>query len=90
MILALILRNVPRKKATELLLLGERIDAREAERLGIVNRVVAAGELDDRGRDWAQRLAAQVARAHEARQGRAVAPERHGARGRVGLTCARS
>ena len=51
MILALIVRNVPRKKATEMLLLGERFDAREAERLGIVNRVVAAEELaGDRGR----------------------------------------
>ena len=49
MILALIYRNVPRKKATELLLLGERFDAREAERLGIVNRVVAADELRRRG-----------------------------------------
>ena len=45
MILALIVRNVPRKKATEMLLLGERFDAREAERLGIVNRVVAPEEL---------------------------------------------
>src|SRR3954453_12458277 len=42
MILALILRNVPRKKATEMLLLGERFGAHDAERLGIVNRVVPA------------------------------------------------
>src|SRR5206468_6830461 len=41
MIAALIGRNVGRKKMTELLLLGERIDAHEAQRLGIVNRVVA-------------------------------------------------
>ena len=34
MIMALIYRNVPRKKTNELLLLGERIDAHEAERLG--------------------------------------------------------
>src|ERR671928_1151261 len=40
MIMALIYRNVPRKKTNELLLLGDRVDAREAERLGIVNRVV--------------------------------------------------
>src|SRR5437016_10865351 len=39
MIMALIYRNVPRKKTNELLLLGERIDAREAERIGLVNRV---------------------------------------------------
>jgi enoyl-CoA hydratase len=59
MIMALILRNVPRKKATELLLLGDRIDAREAERLGIVNRVVPAEELDGVVADWAGRLAAK-------------------------------
>jgi len=57
MILALIVRNVPRKKATEMLLLGERFDAREAERLGIVNRVVPGDELDAAVDDWAQRLA---------------------------------
>ena len=57
MILALIVRNVPRKKATEMLLLGERFDAREAERLGIVNRVVAAEDLEEAVGDWAQRLA---------------------------------
>jgi enoyl-CoA hydratase/carnithine racemase len=50
---------VPRKKAAELLLLGERIDAREAERIGIVNRVVAADEFDAAVADWAQRLAAK-------------------------------
>jgi 3-hydroxypropionyl-coenzyme A dehydratase len=55
--MALIFRNVPRKKAAELLLLGERIDAREAERLGIVNRVVAPDAFDEAVADWAQRLA---------------------------------
>lgn len=59
MIMALIYRNVPRKKASELLLLGERIDAREAERLGLVNRVVPAGEFDAAVADWAGRLASK-------------------------------
>ena len=59
MILALIVRNVPRKKATELLLLGERLDAREAERVVIVNRVVAGAELQATVDDWAVRLAAK-------------------------------
>jgi enoyl-CoA hydratase len=59
MIMALIYRNVGRKKTTELLLLGERIDAREAERIGIVNRVVPAEEFDGAVREWAQRLAAK-------------------------------
>jgi enoyl-CoA hydratase len=59
MILALIYRNVPRKKATELLLLGEQISAVEAERIGIVNRVAGADEFDDAVRDWASKLAAK-------------------------------
>jgi len=59
MIMALIYRNVGRKKTNELLLLGNRIDAREAERIGIVNRVVAAGEFDAAVRDWAARLASK-------------------------------
>ena len=57
MIMALIYRNVPRKKTNELLLLGEQISAQEAERLGIVNRVVAAEDFDEAVRDWAEKLA---------------------------------
>jgi enoyl-CoA hydratase/carnithine racemase len=57
MIMALIARNVPRKKATELMLLGEQIDAAEAERIGIVNRVVAADAFDEFVREWAEKLA---------------------------------
>ncbi len=56
MIMALIYRNVPRKKANELLLLGERIDAREAERIGLVNKVAAADEFDATVADWASKL----------------------------------
>jgi enoyl-CoA hydratase/carnithine racemase len=59
MIMALIYRNVGRKKTNELLLLGEQIDAREAERIGIVNKVVPAGEFDAVVHDWATRLAAK-------------------------------
>jgi enoyl-CoA hydratase/carnithine racemase len=59
MILALIYRNVPRKKATELLLLGEQVSAQEAERIGIVNRVVAPEEFEATVADWAQKLAAK-------------------------------
>jgi enoyl-CoA hydratase len=58
-IMALIYRNVGRKKATELLLLGEQISAEEAERIGIVNRVVPAAEFDGVVREWAARLAAK-------------------------------
>ena len=59
MIMALIYRNVPRKKTNELLLLGERIDAREAERIGIVNKVVPAPEFDAAVSEWAQKLASK-------------------------------
>jgi enoyl-CoA hydratase/carnithine racemase len=57
MIMALIYRNVGRKKTNELLLLGERIDAAEAERIGIVNKVVAAEDFDAAVTDWAVKLA---------------------------------
>src|SRR5919204_644732 len=59
MIMALIYRNVPRKKTNELLLLGERISAEEAREAGIVNRVVPADEFDAFVRDWAVRLASK-------------------------------
>jgi enoyl-CoA hydratase len=57
MIMALIYRNVGRKKASELLLLGEQISAREAERIGLVNRVVPPGEFDAVVGEWAEKLA---------------------------------
>jgi len=59
MIMALIYRNVGRKKTNELLLLGDRVTADEAQRIGIVNRVVPAGGFDAAVADWAQRLAAK-------------------------------
>jgi len=59
MIAALIGRNVGRKKLTELLLLGERIDAHEALALGIVNRVVAPEHFDAAVADWSATLAAK-------------------------------
>ncbi len=57
MIMALIYRNVPRKKANELLLLGERWSADEALAAGIVNRVVADDELEAAVAEWAGKLA---------------------------------
>jgi enoyl-CoA hydratase/carnithine racemase len=58
MIMALIYRNVPRKKVNEMLLLGEQMSAHEAERIGIVNRVAAAGEFERIVGEWSARLAA--------------------------------
>jgi enoyl-CoA hydratase len=57
MIMALIYRNVGRKKTNELLLLGERISAEEAERIGIVNRVVDAEGFEAAVGEWAGTLA---------------------------------
>jgi enoyl-CoA hydratase/carnithine racemase len=49
-------RVVPLKKSMEMLLTGEPISAREAERIGLVNRVVPAEQLSDE----AMKLARQV------------------------------
>jgi enoyl-CoA hydratase len=57
MIMALIYRNVPRKKANELLLLGERMGAQEALAAGIVNKVVSADDFDASVADWSGKLA---------------------------------
>jgi enoyl-CoA hydratase len=59
MIMALIYRNVPRKKTNEMLLLGERLTAEEAKEAGIVNRVVGADEFEGAVTDWADRLASK-------------------------------
>jgi len=45
-------------KAKELALFGEILSAREAEAIGVVNRVVPDDELDGFVADWARRLAA--------------------------------
>jgi enoyl-CoA hydratase/carnithine racemase len=50
-------RNVSRKHAMEMLLTGDLISAQEAQRIGLVNRVVAAGTE----RDEALKLARQIA-----------------------------
>jgi enoyl-CoA hydratase/carnithine racemase len=50
-------RLVGLHKAKELALLGDVLDAKEAERIGIVNRVVPDAQLDAFVADWAGRLA---------------------------------
>lgn len=46
MIGALIFRNVPRKKAMEMIMLGERISAPDALSMGLITKVVPADSLD--------------------------------------------
>jgi enoyl-CoA hydratase/carnithine racemase len=59
MIMAIIYRNVPRKKVNEMMLLGERLSAEQAVEYGLANRVVAADEFDDAVADWAGKLASK-------------------------------
>jgi len=46
MITVPLVRSMPPKKALELMMTGRRVGAAEAERIGFVNQVVAADELD--------------------------------------------
>jgi enoyl-CoA hydratase len=59
MIMALIYRNIGRKKTNELLLLGERISAKEALDIGLVNKVVPPKGMEFEVREWAEKLAAK-------------------------------
>ena len=57
MVSALLIRSIGPKRATELLLLGERISAERALAMGLVNRVLAPDAFDAGVADWAARLA---------------------------------
>jgi enoyl-CoA hydratase len=59
MIMAIIYRNVPRKKVNEMMLLGEQISAEEAVTFGLANMVVPAGEFEAAVDEWATKLAAK-------------------------------
>jgi enoyl-CoA hydratase len=59
MIMAIIYRNVPRKKVNEMMLLGERLSAEQAVEYGLANKVVPAEEFDAAVADWAGKLAAK-------------------------------
>ncbi|MER5182902.1 enoyl-CoA hydratase-related protein [Streptomyces sp. NPDC002896] len=56
-------RLVGPQRAKELMFFGDSLPAAEAERLGLVNRVVPSDELQKTAREWAQRLAAGPTRA---------------------------
>jgi len=58
MIMATIFRNVGRKKGMELLLTGDRIPAREAERLGLINYAVPGDALDAKVEELTGKIAA--------------------------------
>jgi enoyl-CoA hydratase len=59
MIMAIIYRNVPRKRVNEMMLLGERLSAEEAVTYGLANKVVPAAEFDAAVAEWAARLASK-------------------------------
>jgi len=59
MIMAIIYRNVPRKKVNEMMLLGERLSAEQAVEYGLANKVVPVGEFDAAVADWATKLASK-------------------------------
>jgi enoyl-CoA hydratase len=59
MIMAIIYRNVPRKKVNEMMLLGERLSAEQAVEFGLANKVVPAEEFEDAVADWAKKLASK-------------------------------
>ena len=54
-------RNVSRKHAMEMLLTGDMISAEDAYRMGLVNRVVPAGEERKRALELASRIASKSA-----------------------------
>ncbi|MFD3960889.1 MULTISPECIES: enoyl-CoA hydratase/isomerase family protein [Streptomyces] len=56
-------RLVGPQRAKELMFFGDALSAADAERLGLVNRTVEAGELEAVATAWAERLAAGPTRA---------------------------
>ncbi|MBK5117056.1 MAG: enoyl-CoA hydratase/isomerase family protein [Thermoleophilia bacterium] len=59
MIMAIIYRNVPRKRVNEMLLLGERISAADAVDYGLANKVVPEAEFEAAVDQWAAKLASK-------------------------------
>ena len=53
-------RNIPRKKAFEMLTTGKFIDAHEADQLGLINKVVSPETLEDETLQLAQTVAGKL------------------------------
>ncbi len=53
-------RNIPRKAAFEMLTTGRFINTREAQDMGLINRAVAASDLDSTTRELATTIAAKL------------------------------
>ncbi len=51
MVGALLYRNLPRKKAMDMVLTGRKVSAKEAERMGMITRAVAPDRLDSEVQD---------------------------------------
>ncbi len=60
MIMAVLTRLVPRRRLTQMMLLGERIDAHEAAELGLLNECHPPEELDARVAELAGKLAGKA------------------------------
>ncbi|MBT2440840.1 enoyl-CoA hydratase/isomerase family protein [Streptomyces sp. ISL-36] len=56
-------RLIGPRRAKELMFFGDAVGAAEAREMGLVNRVVAAEELEKTAREWAERLARGPTRA---------------------------
>ena len=56
MVMSVVMRDLGRKRAMQLFMTGERIDAQTALQWGIVNRVVAAADLQSETAAWAREL----------------------------------
>ncbi|MDG9707601.1 enoyl-CoA hydratase/isomerase family protein [Streptomyces sp. DH10] len=56
-------RLIGPQRAKELMFFGDALTATDAERMGLVNRVVPDGDLDKTARAWAERLATGPTRA---------------------------
>ncbi|MFN8035849.1 MAG: enoyl-CoA hydratase-related protein [Acidimicrobiia bacterium] len=56
-------RLIGMQKAKELIFFGDDLHAADAERLGLVNKVVPAAELQSTAKEWAERLASGPTRA---------------------------